>query len=307
MRILAMILAACAASTLDWSGANAASPPAIAPTHAEQRLAHISVVKVGHGSPVVLIPGLGTPRAVWDAMVPALARNHSVYLVQVNGFGGDLPGSNLSPGILDGIVADLSAFVTAEKLGPVRLVGHSMGGLTSLMFARAHPEQVDRLMIVDALPYFPALLARGGVEPTAEQVASVAAMMRDQVAARYGKPADPAAIKADVDGFALKPESRVKMAQWAAQADPRVTAQVLFEDMSTDMRPALPSLDMPITIVTPWSTSAFGEERTTAFYRLQYAGAKNITFVPIAEAGHMVMLDQPELFASTLEAFADRQ
>ena len=160
-------------------------------------------------------------------------------------------------------------------------------------------------MIVDALPYFPVLLARNGVEPTPEQVAGAATIMRDQLAARYGKPVDPETIKGDVAGLALKPESRAKMTEWAAQADSRVTAQLLYEDMSTDMRPALSSLAMPITVVTPWSTSAFGEERTASFYRRQYDGARSITFVPIAEAGHMVMLDQPKLFAAALAAFAE--
>ncbi|MEO6199331.1 MAG: alpha/beta hydrolase [Sphingomicrobium sp.] len=304
MRPFAPIFAALATATLIAPAADARSPLPSAAAAAEQQLPHISVQTIGRGSPVVLIPGLGSPRAVWDGVVPALARDHRVFLVQVNGFGGDSPGANLKPGILDGIVADLSAFLTAEKVGPVRLVGHSMGGLASLMFARAHPHQVERLMIVDALPYFPVLLARDGVMPTPEQIAGAATMMRDQVAARFGKPVDPATVKADVDGLALKPESRRLMSAWAASADPRVTAGLLYEDMTTDMRPALPDLAMPITVITPWSDSAFGEARTAAFYRRQYAGTPNVSFVGIAEAGHMVMLDQPALFAAALGAFA---
>ena len=86
MRICALILATLAASTLDWSGAARAAQPA------EHRLAHISIVSEGHGSPVVLIPGLSTPRSVWDGIVPELARTHLVLLVQINGFAGDDPG-----------------------------------------------------------------------------------------------------------------------------------------------------------------------------------------------------------------------
>ena len=82
MRSLAITLALFAASTSHWSATNAKSPPLAAEASpsasAEQRLAHISVITVGHGSPVVLIPGLASPRAVWDEMVPALARNHKV-------------------------------------------------------------------------------------------------------------------------------------------------------------------------------------------------------------------------------------
>lgn len=300
IRTLALRLAAAA---LAPALVTIAQPAVAATAPAKVTLDHISVVKLGAGPPVVLIPGLGSPRAAWDGVVPALARDHTVYLVQVNGFGGDAPGANLKPGILDGIVGNLHTYLTSEKAPPVRLIGHSMGGLAGMMFARAHPRQVEQLMIVDALPYFPALLAQGGPEPTKAQVAVVAAMMRDRVAARYGKPVDRATIDADVAGLAVKADSRAKSAEWAASADPRVTAQLLFEDMSNDLRPDLPSLAMPITVITPWTEAGFGKERTTAFYRRQFAGAPNIAFVDVADAGHMVMLDQPERFATALAAF----
>jgi pimeloyl-ACP methyl ester carboxylesterase len=300
MRIFALILAACAASTLNWSAPaqSAASTQAV-----EQRLPHISVVKQGSGPAVVFIPGLSSPRASWDSVTTGLAKDHTLYLVQVNGFGGDAPGANLTPGILDGIVADLSAYLTSQKAGPIRLVGHSMGGLAALMFARAHPAQVDRLMIVDALPYFPVLLARGGPVPSPEQVDPIAKMMRNTVAAHYGKPVDPAATKADVDALAVNPASKVTMAKWAAQADPRVTAELLYEDMSTDLRPALPTLKMPITVVVPWTDTPFGQERTLAFYHIQFDSAPNVRLAPIAESGHFVMLDQPQRFRAELDAF----
>jgi pimeloyl-ACP methyl ester carboxylesterase len=235
-----------------------------------------------------------------------LAKDHTLYLVQVNGFGGDSPGGNLKPGILDGIVADLSAYLTKERAGPVRLVGHSMGGLAALMFARAHPRQVKKLMIVDALPYFPVLLAPGGTAPSPAEVEPMAKAMRDAVAARYGKPADPATIKRDVDGLAVNPASKVKMAEWAAAADPRVTAEALYEDMSTDLRPALAGMAMPITIVVPWTETPYGKERTLAFYDRQYAAAPNHSYAPIAQAGHFVMLDQPAAFRTALDAFVKR-
>ena len=54
LRTCSLILAAVAASTLDWSGtAHAAT------ASAEQRLSRITIRSVGEGMPVVLIPGLG--------------------------------------------------------------------------------------------------------------------------------------------------------------------------------------------------------------------------------------------------------
>jgi pimeloyl-ACP methyl ester carboxylesterase len=289
---------------LQPNGAAAAptAAPAAGPA-AETRLPHISIVRLGKGSPIVLVPGLASPRAVWDGVAAGLARSHRVYLVQVNGFGGDAPGANLAPGLLDGIVADLSGALAADRAGPVRFVGHSMGGLLALMFAKAHPNQVDRLMIVDALPDFAVLLARGGPMPTPAQIETIAAMMRTSTAARYGRNLSAEETAAGVDALALTAPARTQMRAWAARADARVAAEAIYEDMTTDMRPALPAIAAPITVVVPWTAASFGKDRTLDFYTAQYAGARNVRFVPVAEAGHFVMLDQPEAFRTALEAF----
>ena len=92
IRFLGMRLAASALTlgvVLQPAPSHAATPAA------ETRMPHISVVATGKGSPVILIPGLSSPRAVWDGVVPGLAKTHRVYVVQVNGFGGDAPGANL--------------------------------------------------------------------------------------------------------------------------------------------------------------------------------------------------------------------
>ena len=271
------------------------------PSTAEERLPHISVQSIGKGSPVVLIPGLSSPRAVWDGIAPQLAEGHQVLLVQVNGFAGDDPGANLKPGVLTGIVEDLHAYVASHRLGRVRVIGHSMGGLASLMFAKAHPGDVEQVMVVDALPFFAVLMDPSA---TADAVKPMAEMMRAKVASGYGRPADPASVEANVKSLALKPESIVRMKAWAAAADPRVTAQALYEDLTTDIRPELGGIATPVTLIVPWSDSGFGEERTLAFYKRQYASLPKLSLVGIGGAGHFVMLDQPAAFDAAVEAFA---
>src|SRR5207244_10757067 len=123
-----------------------------------------------------------TRRAVLDGMAPELERNVMVILVQVNGFAGDAPGANLESGLLDGIVADLHGYIAAHHLGRVKLIGHSMGGLAALKFARAHPEQVDRVAVVDALPFFAVLMDPNA---TVDAVKPTAEMMRQKIAAAY--------------------------------------------------------------------------------------------------------------------------
>lgn len=276
----------------------AAGHAATAPAAPETRLAHISVVKLGHGDPVVLIPGLSSPRAVWDGVAPDLARTHTVYLVQVNGFAGDAPGANLAPDMLDGVVVDLDAYLAREKVGAVPIVGHSMGGLVAMMMARAHPARVARLMIVDSLPYIGLLFSPAATVPLVEPQAKT---MRDAIAATYGKPADPAIAERTANGLALKPASRTAVKAWAMAADPRVTAEALYEDMTTDLRPDLPRIAAPITLVYP--APAAGPAMGEMLYKGAYATAPHVVLVPIADSAHFVMLDQPAAFRAALTAF----
>ncbi len=264
---------------------------------------HISVQVIGKGSPVILIPGLSSPRAVWDEVAPELARGHSVYLVQVNGFGGDDPRGNLKPGLLAGIVADLDALIVREKLGKPAVIGHSMGGLVGMMLAARHPDHLGRLMIVDALPWFGVLMSAPGMEASVATVTPQAERMRDAVAAGYGKPADPAAIERNTAGMTMKAEKLPRLREWAAKADPRVTAQALYEDMITDMRPELGRITVPVTVAFAWNETYPRQPQAVQFYTAQYAGVAKLNLVPVGPSQHFVMFDQPEAFRAALTAF----
>lgn len=297
-RWLAMAVAIAVAST---SGQGQGAPARVAAAADSLiQMEHISVQVVGRGSPVILIPGLSSPRATWDGVVPELAKTHSVYLVQVNGFGGDDPRANLQPGILDGVVANLHTLIVSRKLGAAPLVGHSLGGLVSLMLARAHPEDVQKALIVDALPFIGVIFAPGA---TVDALKPQAAMMRNQMAGLYGKPFPDAVGQMIARQNALKPASREKLVGWSAKADMRVSGQALYEDMTTDLRPELAKIAAPVTVLVPWTDAMGGEEKVLGLYRAQYAGAPNATIRGVGDSGHFIMLDQPDVFARALAAF----
>ena len=280
---------------MSWS---APAHSAVGPLSAEQRLAHISIVTQGKGTAVVLIPGLSTPRAVWDGVIPELARNHRVISVQINGFAGDDPGANLKPGIIDGAIEELHTYLTANKLGPVKIVGHSLGGLTALQLAKSHPEDASALMIVDALPYVGDIFVPGA---TVAQIEPRAKMIRDQMIASYGKSDSEGAARTAAT-MAINTEAQAKVAAWITKADPRVSGEALYEDMTMDLRPDVASIATPITLIAPYS-KAMPKERSEPFYRAEYAKVPNLTLVSVGESGHFVMLDQPRAFASALADF----
>jgi len=263
------------------------------------QMEHISVQVIGKGSPVILIPGLSSPRAVWDGVAPELAKNHSVYLVQVNGFAGDDPRANLAPGVVNGLVDEVHQLIVARKLVKPAVIGHSLGGLAVLMLAKAHPGDVGKAMIVDALPFVGSAFFPGS---TVESVKPQAAAMRDQMAGLYGKPVPDAVLNAIANTNALKPASREQVKIWMARADMRVSGQAMYDDLMVDLRGALGGIAAPVTVLVPW-TAVRGEEAVLGFYRSEYAGTAKLTVTGVGDSGHFIMLDQPEAFRAALLTF----
>lgn len=269
-----------------------------APLPADTRF---TMVVKGQGSDVILIPGLSSPRAVWDGAVAAIGGKHRLHLVQIKGFGGDDAGPNVKGPLLDETVEQLAAYIRANKLDHPAIVGHSMGGLIALMLADRHPDLVGKLMIVDSLPFIGTIFIPGA---TVAMIEPRAAQMRDAMAAGYGKPADTAFAQQIAATNALKPASQEQVVKWVAAADPRASALGLYEDMTTDLRGDMAKIAAPITLVYPWSDARLPKARADAFYRDAYKDAPQVSFVDVGDSGHFVMLDQPDAFAAALKAFA---
>lgn len=280
------------------------APPAhaaTAPAPADLiQMEHLSVQVIGKGSPVILIPGLSSPRAVWDGVAPELARTHTVYLVQVNGFGGDAPGANLGEGLLPAMVAELHKLIVERKIAGAAVVGHSMGGLLALMLAKAHPGDLGKALIVDALPFVGSAFFPGS---TVDSVKTQAAAMRAQMAGLYGKPLPEAVGQAIARQNALKPASQAQVSAWMTRADMRVSAQSMYEDLQTDLRPDLAKIATPITVLVPWTAARGGEGPVLDLYKQEYAGAPKVTVQGVGDSGHFIMLDQPEAFRAALTAW----
>lgn len=133
-------------------------------------------------------------------------------------------------------------------------------------------------------------------------VAAMAAITRDKIAASYGKPVDARANAVQAARMALTEGAQARLTQWVAAADPRVTAAAMYEDVTTDLRPALPAIAAPITVVAPFH-DGLPRARVEGLYRAAYATAPHVTLVPVADSAHFVMLDQPAAFAAAVTTF----
>jgi pimeloyl-ACP methyl ester carboxylesterase len=114
----------------------------------------VYVVSVGPVRPPVeptlfLVHGLGTNgMRDWYTVLAPLAEHRRVVMFDLPGFGRSAQ-ANVKYG--PARYADvLSRVIARYGPGPVDVIGHSMGGAISLFHAAAYPEQVRRLIVVDA-------------------------------------------------------------------------------------------------------------------------------------------------------------
>jgi pimeloyl-ACP methyl ester carboxylesterase len=99
----------------------------------------------GSGEPLVLVHGLAGSTRSWRYNLAELARSHRVYLVDLPGFGAmSRPRATFA---LPEAAGWLYELLDALKVGPVHLLGHSMGGYLSVRLAVERPEMVRRLVL----------------------------------------------------------------------------------------------------------------------------------------------------------------
>jgi pimeloyl-ACP methyl ester carboxylesterase len=108
------------------------------------------VIELGEGPPLLLLHG-GLGEAVqWGGILPALARRHRVMAIDRPGHGLADPFDYRGVELIPHARRFLGELLDAEGLRSAPLVGASMGGFWSIVFALAHPERVSRLVLVGA-------------------------------------------------------------------------------------------------------------------------------------------------------------
>jgi pimeloyl-ACP methyl ester carboxylesterase len=265
--------------------------------HAADRM---SVTVTGKGPDVVLIPGLASSGAVWDATVKQLSATHRVHVVQVAGFAGAPVAGNAEGPVVEPLVEAIDGYIKSAHLKSPAVIGHSMGGFTGLLLARSHPEDVSRLMIVDSLPFFSVLFSPTA---TAEAMKPQAAAMRDGMIAM-----SPEAFASQqtmtMPRFVKSPDGQKLALEWSKASSQSVVGRAMYDLLTTDARGDLAAIKTPITLLYPYDP-AMGAP-TAAIdktYADAYAALPGVTRKRIDDSRHFIMLDQPKAFADAVETF----
>ena len=259
---------------------------------------HFTVTVAGTGPDVILMPGLASDASVWDATAASLSDRFTVHMVQVSGFSGAPARGNAdNENVLDDLAGDLAIY--SGQLGDdVALVGHSLGGLVALKTALQPDVSLNRLVIVDVLPFFSVLMDPNA---TSETMIPVAAMMK---AALIAQSDDVFALRqAEALSALVKGEDDLQKAlDWSVASDRAVMAQAMSEVLVTDLRAQISAIDVPTTVIYARDPQIPNMNGVEAFYQDLYAVMPDLTLIAIDEALHFVMLDQPDAFQAAMDA-----
>jgi 3-oxoadipate enol-lactonase len=99
----------------------------------------------GHGTPVLLIMGLGYPSHMWHRTRPVLAAHYQTVALDNRGVGrSEMPSG---PYPIARMASDAAAVLDAAGIESAHLFGVSMGGMIAQEFALQYPQRVQSLIL----------------------------------------------------------------------------------------------------------------------------------------------------------------
>jgi pimeloyl-ACP methyl ester carboxylesterase len=272
----------------------------------EERFASVRACRVRYfvggrpgGDSVVLVHGLGGCAANWVDVAPRLTERHRVLIPELPGHGLSTP----LPAVPNlAVFADRVTLVAeSEGMLPAAFVGHSLGGVVSLRLALRRPDAVNALVLAATagissttrrakygLRILGLIGPRRLVAPWAASVAG-SAFLRYAVFGRWGA-ADPLILSpAAVDGF---------LEGTRLTSDSVSAARVLVDD---DVRRDLGQLRCPTLVL--WGAR---DNQLAVADALDFARRLDAPLRVIADCGHLLIGERPDLCAEAIETFLRR-
>ena len=242
--------------------------------------------------PFLMLHGGSAYAHWWDLVAPAFTNDFHVIALDQRGHGDSQHANPPAYGTRH-YLEDLHAVVGALGLRKPVLMGHSMGGHNSVIYATQHAEELAALILVDTDAAYPEraveFLRKLGEKPAKVFDSFVEAVSRFQLLPR--ETFIPAERLRYLASFAFR---ELPDGKWTAKLDRRT----LFRE-PIDGRPLLPHISCPTLIVRAENTPVLSLEKIERLVN----SLPNGRWVEVPGTNHHVMLDNPDGLVKAVREF----
>lgn len=266
-------------------------------------------VTEGNGPLMLLLHGFPEFWYSWRHQIQAFSRDYKVVALDLRGYNNSDKPKEVSAYALPELIKDVEGVIRALGYDRCVLVGHDWGGLIAWAFAYAHPQLLDRLIVLN-LPH-PAKFVEGLRTPQQ--------MLRSWYIALFQLPELPefllrindyAAIRAVFKNQAVNPDAFTEEdldAFAAAAAQPSALTSMLnyYRNIFKPEGPLSQTwgvLQVPTLMIWGEDDAALGKELTYGTEDL--VSDLEIRYIP--QCSHWVQQEQPNLVNQYMQAFLQR-
>ena len=248
---------------------------------------NLTITKAGSGEQsIVLVSGLACKGKIWNQTVDSLSKNATVYSLDY------FEDKNHSLITIDQIADEVIDWAASQKLDNITLVGHSLGGIVALNVASKIPNQVGKLIIVDAFPAISALSNPGFVPNSKNDctpfVQKFTSMTKEQFDSFY---------TANLSQMTTVADSRKMLLDWAKNYDRTNYASLLCDYLNTGLRKAIRSINCPTMIL-----ASSGMKPLEANISDQYLEIKQHEIIFSEKGLHFLMFDDFDWYINAIKS-----
>ena len=241
--------------------------------------------------PIVLSHALGLDMHMWDALAARLAAaGHPVLRYDHRGHGASAKPAG--PYSMDDLVDDAARLLREWAQGPVAWVGLSMGGMVGQGLAIRHPELVKALVLANTTSKYPEAAAAVFAQRVSAVREGGMARIVESVLERYFT----AAIRAS------QPETIAGYRATVLASDPAAYAASCQAVGGVAWLDRLSTIDCPTLVIA----GALDVGAPPAMAEAMVERIPGAELVMFDRASHLSVVEEPELFAATLEKFLTR-
>lgn len=269
-----------------------ANNPAKLPFFAEESIMELYYREFGQGDPVIILHGLFGFSDNWQTIARALSDRHLVVTPDLRNHGRSPHSAEHS---YPEMAEDVRVFMEHHWMFRASVVGHSMGGKVAMQLALAHPDMVDRLVVVDIAP--------GGAE---DNHSSIFKALLDLDLSKIG-------ARKEAENYLAERISDLGTRQFLLKNITRETEggyswkmnlPALWEHYDDILAPVSgPPFEKPALFIRG-SLSGYIKDSDFPLIKSLFPKAEIVT---IDGAGHWVHADQPEALLSVLNKFLDQE